>query len=165
MTAGISYQSSMYYPRLCACELSGPMLSWNMIADKHRSQFVWTMTCWNRMMKKPLRSNKRVIAKAQAVGVWALPLTAFNPVNKDAKGLSTRNMSERERERENDICCALLWSKPHCTTQTWSKSLLEMWSDLVPPSDFSHQNRLTYANMLSIASSKIAAETRSVPTS
>lgn len=37
------------------------------------------------------------MAKAQAVGVWALPLTAFNPVNKDAKGLSTRNISERER--------------------------------------------------------------------
>lgn len=55
-------------------------------------------------MKNPLRSNKRVIAKAQAVGVLALPLTAFNPVNRDTKGLSTCNMSERE----NDICCALL---------------------------------------------------------
>lgn len=50
-------------------------------------------------MKNPLRSNKRVIAKAQAVGVLALPLTAFNPVNKDAKGLSTCNISERARER------------------------------------------------------------------
>lgn len=107
------------------------------------------------MIKNPLRTNKRVIATTHTVGVWVLHLTAFNPVNRDAKGLSPRN--EREREWE--------WSKPHCTTQTWSKSLLEMGSDLVPPSDFSHQNRLTYANMLSIASSKIAAETRSVPAS